>query len=252
MKFHFMSSGSNQANKCFVEATKMFGQHSFDDCDILVPLGGDGFMIDTIHRTMNMNKTIFGMNCGSIGFLMNDLDLIQLENRVNNAVAYDFHPLKAICEDSKGKIHKVLAINEVSLFRATGQSAKMNIQINNQVRIPELISDGLIVATPAGSTAYNLSAGGPILPLESELIALTPVCAFRPRRWRGGILPNTVEIVVGINEYQKRPVNVVADQTEVEDVVNVFIGLAEDKTARILSDPDRSWSDKILNEQFQF
>jgi NAD+ kinase len=199
---------------------------------------------------MNSGKRVYGMNRGSIGFLMNDYRTDCLAERIEAAVENAFHPLQMSTRNEDGSTSVALAINEVSLFRQSYQAAKLKVEIDGHVRLPELICDGLMVTTPAGSTAYNLSAHGPILPLEAPLLAITPVSAFRPRRWRGALLPNKVTIDITVLEAEKRPVNAVADNTEVKSVVSVRIAQTEDTTARILSDPDRSWSERILAEQF--
>jgi NAD+ kinase len=190
------------------------------------------------------------MNRGPIGFLMNDYRTEKLPERIEAAVENAFHPLQMTTKNADGSSSIALAINEVSLFRQSYQTAKLKVEVDGHVRLEELICDGLMVTTPAGSTAYNLSAHGPILPLEAPLLAMTPVSAFRPRRWRGALLPNKVTVDVTVLEAEKRPVNAAADNTEVKSVLSVRIAQSEDMTARILSDPDRSWSDRILAEQF--
>jgi NAD+ kinase len=200
---------------------------------------------------MNSGKLVYGMNCGSVGFLMNDYKTTDLHDRICTAVENAFHPLKMTTSNADGSNSSALAINEVYLFRQSYQAAKLRVEIDGHVRLEELICDGLMVATPAGSTAYNLSAHGPILPLDAPLLAMTPVSAFRPRRWRGALLPNRVTVDIHILEAEKRPVNAVADNTEIKSILHVRIAQSEDMTARILSDPDRSWSDRILAEQFE-
>ncbi|MEK1899679.1 MAG: NAD kinase, partial [Rhizobium sp.] len=209
------------------------------------------FMLQTLHSTMNSGKLVYGMNCGSVGFLMNDYKTTDLHDRICTAVENAFHPLKMTTSNADGSNSSALAINEVYLFRQSYQAAKLRVEIDGHVRLEELICDGLMVATPAGSTAYNLSAHGPILPLDAPLLAMTPVSAFRPRRWRGALLPNRVTVDIHILEAEKRPVNAVADNTEIKSILHVRIAQSEDMTARILSDPDRSWSDRILAEQFE-
>jgi NAD+ kinase len=191
------------------------------------------------------------MNRGSVGFLMNDYRTENLQERINAAVENAFRPLEMTTANADGTNSTALAINEVSLFRQSYQAAKLRVEVDGVVRLEELICDGLMVATPAGSTAYNLSAHGPILPLDAPLLAMTPVSAFRPRRWRGALLPNKVTVDIHILEAEKRPVNAVADNSEVKSVLHVRIAQSEHTTARILSDPDRSWSDRILAEQFE-
>jgi NAD+ kinase len=190
------------------------------------------------------------MNCGSVGFLMNDYQTTNLHERIDAAVENVLHPLQMKTTNADGTSSIALAINEVYLFRQSYQAAKLRVEIDGHERLEELICDGLMIATPAGSTAYNLSAHGPILPLEAPLLAMTPVSPFRPRRWRGALLPNHVRVGIDILEPEKRPVNAVADNMEVKSVLHVQIEQSEEMTARILSDPDHSWSDRILAEQF--
>ena len=246
----FVASNTAEALASRQELIRVYGDTDPRDADVIVALGGDGFMLQTLHDTMNSGKLIYGMNRGSVGFLMNDFSVEGLHERIAEAVENDFHPLQMTTENADGSTSFALAINEVSLLRQSYQAAKLRVFIDGQVRLEELICDGLMVATPVGSTAYNLSAHGPILPLEAPLLALTPVSAFRPRRWRGALLPNKVTVVMEVLEPEKRPVNAVADHSEVKSVLRVEIRQSEDTTAHILSDPDRSWSDRILAEQF--
>ncbi|MGV1792679.1 NAD kinase [Rhizobium sp. A37_96] len=246
----FLASTAPEAQAAREDLIRLYGQTSQEEADVVVALGGDGFMLQTLHNTMNSGKCVYGMNRGSIGFLMNDYRTDCLAERIEMAVENAFHPLQMNTHNDDGSTSSALAINEVSLFRQSYQAAKLKVEIDGHVRLPELICDGLMVTTPAGSTAYNLSAHGPILPLEAPLLAMTPVSAFRPRRWRGALLPNRVSIDISVLEPEKRPVNAVADNAEVKSVLRVRIAQTEDTTARILSDPDRSWSERILAEQF--
>jgi NAD+ kinase len=246
----FIASSSVEACAAREELIALYGQAQLEEADVVVALGGDGFMLQTLHGTMNSGKRVYGMNRGSIGFLMNDYRVDNLPDRIDSAVENAFHPLQMKTTNADGSTSIALAINEVSLFRQSYQAAKLRVEIDGHVRLEELICDGLMVTTPAGSTAYNLSAHGPILPLDAPLLAITPVSAFRPRRWRGALLPNKVTVDLTILEPDKRPVNAVADNAEVKSVLSVRIAQTEDTTARILSDPDRSWSDRILAEQF--
>ncbi|WP_454287358.1 NAD kinase [Rhizobium arsenicireducens] len=246
----FIASISEEAQASRDELSARYGNVDPAEADVIVALGGDGFMLQTLHDTMNSGKLVYGMNRGSVGFLMNDYSTESLRERIAAAVENEFHPLKMTTTNADGSNSVALAINEVSLLRQSYQAAKLRVLIDGKVRLDELICDGLMVATPVGSTAYNLSAHGPILPLEAPLLALTPVSAFRPRRWRGALLPNRVSVEIIVLEPEKRPVNAVADHTEVKSVIRVHIAQSEDTTARILSDPDRSWSDRILAEQF--
>ncbi|NKN36726.1 NAD kinase [Agrobacterium sp. a22-2] len=246
----FQASNTVEAMASRDKLIRLYGDAEPAEADVIVALGGDGFMLQTLHETMNSGKLVYGMNRGSVGFLMNEFKIEDLRERIAAAVENDFHPLRMTTTNADGSSSIALAINEVSLFRQSYQASKLRVLIDGQVRLEELICDGLMVATPVGSTAYNLSAHGPILPLESPLLALTPVSAFRPRRWRGALLPNRVCVDIEVLEPEKRPVNAVADHTEVKSVIHVRVAQSEDTTARILSDPDRSWSDRILTEQF--
>lgn len=246
----FQASNTVEAMASRDKLIRLYGGAEPAEADVIVALGGDGFMLQTLHETMNSGKLVYGMNRGSVGFLMNEFRIENLRERIATAVENDFHPLRMTTTNADGSSSIALAINEVSLFRQSYQASKLRVLIDGQVRLEELICDGLMVATPVGSTAYNLSAHGPILPLESPLLALTPVSAFRPRRWRGALLPNRVCVDIEVLEPEKRPVNAVADHTEVKSVIHVRVAQSEDTTARILSDPDRSWSDRILTEQF--
>lgn len=246
----FVASNVTAAQAAREDLVRVYGDVPVEDADIVVALGGDGFMLQTLHRTMNSGKRVYGMNRGSVGFLMNDFRTGGLPDRIAASVENAFHPLRMTAEDAEGDVHSALAINEVSLFRQSYQAAKLRVVVDGHVRLEELTCDGLMVATPVGSTAYNLSAHGPILPLEAPLLAMTPVSAYRPRRWRGALLPETAVVDLEVLERDKRPVNAVADHSEVKSVLSVRIEQAPDMTARILSDPDRSWSDRILAEQF--
>ncbi|UFW65768.1 NAD kinase [Rhizobium laguerreae] len=247
----FLASPTTEALAAREELIGIYGDVPADEADVIVALGGDGFMLQTLHNTMNSGKLVYGMNRGSVGFLMNDYRTDQLQERISVAVENVFRPLQMTTANADGTNSTALAINEVYLFRQSYQAANLRVMVDGRVRLEELICDGLMVATPAGSTAYNLSAHGPILPLEAPLLAMTPVSAFRPRRWRGALLPNKVTVDIDILEPEKRPVNAVADNTEVKSVLHIRIAQSEHVTARILSDPDRSWSDRILAEQFK-
>ncbi|WP_430258554.1 NAD kinase [Neorhizobium sp. IRS_2294] len=249
-KLAFIASTAPDAEAAFDELTRLYGNVPLVEADVVVALGGDGLMLQTLHETMHIGKRVYGMNRGSVGFLMNDFETVDLPDRIARAVENEFHPLKMTATDAWGAISHSLAINEVYLFRQSYQAAKLKVVVDGHTRLEELICDGLMVATPAGSTAYNLSAHGPILPLEAPLLAMTPVSAFRPRRWRGALLPNRVCVDIEIFEPEKRPVNAVADNTEVKSVIHIRIAQSTELTARLLSDPDHSWSDRILAEQF--
>lgn len=249
-KIAFIASDTADAQVAQAALEKRYPKVSEQQADILVALGGDGFMLQTLHRVMDTGQPIFGMNRGTVGFLMNEFNLEGLEERVAKAQRFDLHPLRMTALDETGQEHCRIAINEVSLLRETRQAAKLSIRIDGRIRMEELTADGMIIATPAGSTAYNLSAHGPILPLGSELIALTPISAFRPRRWRGALLPSGSQVEVEVLEADKRPVSAVADHAEVRDVRQVRVW--EDKNIRlpILFDPDHNLAERILLEQF--
>ncbi|MDB5375512.1 MAG: kinase, partial [Belnapia sp.] len=213
-------------------------------------LGGDGCMLETQHRLLGRNIPIYGMNCGSVGFLMNDYREDGLLERLAEAQAAMLHPLRMRAVSADGAVQEALAINEVSLLRETRQAAKIRILIDGKERLSELICDGVLVATPAGSTAYNLSAHGPIVPLGANLLPLTPISAFRPRRWRGALLPGDAQVVFEILEAAKRPVAAVADYTEVRDVRRVEVREDRSICLTLLFDPDHGLSERIIAEQF--
>ncbi|HEX2147493.1 MAG TPA: NAD kinase, partial [Pseudorhizobium sp.] len=238
----FTASSAPEAIAARTELIGLYGNVPVEEADVIVALGGDGFMLHTLHETMSTGKAVYGMNCGSVGFLMNNYRTEQLPERIDAALENVLHPLQMKTTNSDGTSSIALAINEVYLFRQSYQAAKLRVEIDGRVRLEELICDGLMIATPAGSTAYNLSAHGPILPLEAPLLAMTPVSAFRPRRWRGALLPDHVRVDIHILEPDKRPANAVADNTEVKSVLHVQIAQSVDMTARILSDRDHSWS----------
>jgi NAD+ kinase len=248
----FISSDAPEAAEAARELASLYGNVAASEADAIVALGGDGFMLQTLHTYMDPGKPIYGMNRGSVGFLMNEYHEHGLPARIAAAHAETIRPLRMTATDANGQTVTALAINEVSLLRQSYQAAKIRISVDGQVRLEELICDGVMVATPAGSTAYNLSAQGPILPLDAPLLALTPVSAFRPRRWRGALLPNRVTVRLDILEPEKRPVNAVADHTEVKSVVSVSVEQASDETATILFDQNHSWNERILTEQFRY
>lgn len=221
-----------------------------DKADVIVALGGDGQMLQVIHQFMGRNIPIYGMNRGSLGFLMNEYREDGLFERLKNAEVTTLNPLRMRATDVQGRKFEGLAINEVSLLRSTRQAAKIRISIDGRVRMEELNCDGVLVATPAGSTAYNLSAHGPILPIKAGALALTPISAFRPRRWRGALLPQSAVVLFEIMEWDKRPVSAVADMLEVRDVAKVEVFMAEDVTVPILFDAGHDLDERILMEQF--
>lgn len=252
MKIAFAASSTKEAQSALGDLTKRYGNASKTDCDVIVALGGDGYMLHTLHNYMNSGTPIYGMNKGTIGFLMNNYEEDGLPERLENAVKSKVSPLNMIATDVIGEVHTAKAINEVSLLRQSYQAASLRVSIDEKVQLESLICDGVLVATPAGSTAYNLSAHGPILPLNAPLLALTPVSPFRPRRWRGALIPDSSKITIDINDPQKRPVNAVADHTEIKSVVRVEVELDKKSKAYILFDAQHSWDDRILAEQFQY
>ena len=227
-----------------------YGDCPAKEADVIVPLGGDGFMLQTLHRVLDLGKPVYGMNCGSVGFLMNPFREDALLERLAIAQEAVLYPLRMHAVREGGEIAEALAFNEVSLLRQLAQAAKIRITVDGRVRLPELICDGVLVSTPAGSTAYNLSAHGPIVPLSANLLPMTPISAFRPRRWRGALLPSTADVVFEILESEKRPVAAVADSTEVRDVVSVAVREDRSVSVRVLFDPDQGLSERIIAEQF--
>ncbi len=227
-----------------------YGEVAVEDCEVLIALGGDGVMLDALHAVMDQDIPVYGMNFGSVGFLMNEPTHNDLPARLQRAERARFHPLRMRGSTTSGETFDALAINEVSLLRETRQTAKIRISIDGKVRLESLAADGVIVATPAGSTAYNFSAHGPILPLDAQLLALTPISAFRPRRWRGALLRHSSVVRFDVLDYEKRPVSVVADNKEFRDVVDVTVAEAGDKCLTMLFDEGRALDERILKEQF--
>jgi len=251
LAIHFLSSGTEESLAAQKELVKRYGHVAAEDADVVVSLGGDGTMLQALRDFMNSGIPVYGMNRGSVGFLMNEFSLDDLPARIRAAQKEVIRPLEMIAETEHMAPFKALAINEVSLFRQSYQAAKVRITIDGKVRLEELVCDGLMVATPAGSTAYNLSAQGPILPLEAPLLALTPVSPFRPRRWGGALLPKHVTVRMDLLEIEKRPVNAVADNNEVKSVRAVTVREAVDSQVAILFDQNHSWDERILTEQFR-
>lgn len=251
----FRAAPTEEAQRLFARLVDRYGSVAEGDADVVVALGGDGFMLEALHRGMEIAPyaptPVYGLNCGSVGFLLNPRGDDDLPGRVARAQRVVLHPLRMRTVSGDGSTLEALAINEVSLLRETRQTAKLRILVDGIVRLPELACDGVLVATPAGSTAYNLSAHGPIIPLNANVLALTPISAFRPRRWRGAVLPHTAQITFEILEYGKRPVSAVADFTEVRDVARVEV--VEDRAISLvlLFDPESNLEERILKEQFQ-
>lgn len=246
----FLASDRPEAEEARDRLVKLYGEVAEADADVLVALGGDGFMLETLHRTLETRRPIYGMNRGSVGFLMNDYVEADLPDRIAAAEQATIHPLSMSAVDGAGQEFSALAINEVSLLRQTRQTAKLVISIDGKVRLPELSCDGVMVATPAGSTAYNLSAHGPIIPIDARVLALTPISAFRPRRWRGALLSHTAKVRIEVLEADKRPVSAVADNFEVRRVTRVDIVEDRSISLTMLFDAGRSLEERVLAEQF--
>jgi NAD+ kinase len=249
-KFAVVASRSPDAQSALTEINARYDTCDVEDADVIVALGGDGFMLETQHRYLNHGKPIYGMNRGTVGFLMNEFSIERIKERLTVAHKSELHPVRMITETINGDRQEALAINEVSLLRQTRQAAKVRVSVDGIIRVPELICDGVLVATPAGSTAYNLSAHGPIIPLGSNILALTPISAFRPRRWRGALLPHEAKVTFEIIEQEKRPVSAVADYTEVRDIALVSVEMDLNVTIHLLFDPEHNLEERILNEQF--
>ena len=246
----FVASTDIRAQQARDELVTLYGCSDVDDAKVIVALGGDGFMLETLHRYLDSDVGVYGMNTGSVGFLMNTFATTGLTERLEAARTTILKPLSMTAIDVAGVRHEAVAINEVSLFRETSQTAKIRIRIDDVVRMDELMCDGVMVATAAGSTAYNLSAHGPILPIGSHTLALTPISAFRPRRWRGAILPDDSGVGFEVLDHIKRPVSAVADSAEVRDVVKVDVIPDRKRFVRLLFDPEHNLEERILKEQF--
>jgi NAD+ kinase len=251
-KIAFVASDGSEAREALDRLSARYGNVPPSEAQAIVALGGDGLMLQTLHRFLNDRIPIYGMNRGSVGFLMNEYHEDDLKERLQHAEVSRVHPLSMVAYDGLGKARKALAINEVSLFRETYQAAKLSISVDGKVRMEELICDGVLVATPAGSTAYNLSAHGPILPINSPLLALTAISPFRPRRWRGALLPNRAHITITVLEPQKRPVSAVADHFEMRRIERVEIDEARNIELLMMFDPGHSLDERILSEQFRY
>jgi NAD+ kinase len=248
----FVASDTPEALQARATLAGRYGDARPEEAEIIVALGGDGLMLQTMHRYLNNRIPIYGMNRGSVGFLLNDYRPDGLIERLEHAETTVIHPLRMTAHDGARMTHEALAINEVSLFRQIYQAAKLRISVDGKVRLDELICDGLLVSTPAGSTAYNLSAHGPILPIDAPLFVVTPISPFRPRRWRGAILPNKAKVVIEVLEPEKRPVSAVADNIEFRDVIAVEVEEASGTDIFMMFDPGHSLGERILSEQFGY
>jgi NAD+ kinase len=250
VRLAFLPAQSEAAMEAARALRLRYGEVPPEQAEVLVALGGDGAMLETQHRFLGRNIPVYGMNCGSVGFLMNEFRVEGLPERIAAAQAAVLHPLRMEVTGVDGRAHVALAINEVSLLRETRQAAKIRILVDGRERLAELICDGVLVATPAGSTAYNLSAHGPIVPLGANLLALTPISAFRPRRWRGALLPSDAQVRFEVLEAEKRPVAAVADYVEVREVLSVDVREDREVSLTLLFDPDHGLSERIIAEQF--
>jgi NAD+ kinase len=248
----FVASAAPDAQSALQDLKDRYPNTAPEEADVIVALGGDGLMLQSLHQFMGTAKPIYGMNKGTVGFLMNDFKEEDLFDRLEAAGRSVVHPLLMVAWDVHGVAHTARAINEVSMLRQTYQAGKLRVSVDNRVRIPELSADGILVATPAGSTAYNLSVGGPILPLNAPLLALTPISAFRPRRWRGALLPDYAKIQIEVLEAGNRPVSAVADHTEFRNVSRVDVSMDRSVDLVMLHDPGHSLDERILREQFGY
>lgn len=245
-----LASPAAEAQAALATLGRLHGLHPPEDADVLVALGGDGFMLQTLHRHGGLGKPVYGMKLGSVGFLMNQFRNEDLATRIASAVPAVLNPLEMLAQTESGASVGSLAYNEVSLLRQTRQAAHIGIELQGEARLDELICDGVMIATPAGSTAYNFSANGPILPLGANVMALTPIAPFRPRRWRGAVLKSGTEIRFRVLDPHKRPVSATADSHEVRDVTEVLVRESRDRSVTLLFDPEHNLEERILIEQF--
>lgn len=249
-KIAFVASEAPNAQTARGALVTRFGHVDEEQADVIVALGGDGFMLQTLHRTQGMAAPVYGMNRGTVGFLMNEYSESDLLDRLEAAEEEVINPLSMTAQCRDGQLHKMLAINEVSLLREGPQAAKLRITVDGRLRLEELVCDGALVATPAGSTAYNYSAHGPILPIGSDVLAITAVAAFRPRRWRGALIPNTAVVRIDVVNPDKRPVMAEGDGKSVRDVAWVEICSEPSISHRLLFDPGHGLEERLLREQF--
>ena len=250
MKLAFLAAGTEEAQRACDDYMRRYRTVDPAEAEVIVALGGDGFMLETLHRFLDREVPIYGMNLGTVGFLLNGCANDDLEARIARATPVHLFALRMRAETATGETVEGIAINEVSVFRETRQAAALSIEIDGVNRLPELVCDGVMVATPAGSTAYNLSAHGPIIPLGSNILALTPISAFRPRRWRGALLGSHTRFRIQVLNPKKRPVSAVADFTEVRNVVSVEVWEDRAKSFQLLFDPEHNLEERILKEQF--
>lgn len=250
LKIHFVADKTPKAKDALDILLSDCQNVPVNKADVIIVLGGDGFMLKMMHRYLSKNIPLYGMNRGTVGFLMNNFTEKKLKSKITNAIRFDLHPLEMTVLTTSGKEVKAMAINEVSLLRQTHQAANIRVSINGKKRLDKLVCDGVIVATPAGSTAYNFSAHGPILPIGANLLVLTPISAFRPRNWHGALLPRNSCVTLDIIDYKKRPVSAVADYTEVKNIVSVKIQERNDITIPLLFDQEYNLEERIFKEQF--
>jgi NAD+ kinase len=243
-------SGSETAERGFQELSHVYSFVPPEECDVILALGGDGLMLHTLHQHLSLGRPIFGMNCGTLGFLLNSYASDGLARRIETAQEFELHPLRMKAVTRSGETSGFLAFNEVTVLRHTGQSANLRIQVDGVERLAKFVGDGIILATPAGSTAYNFSAHGPIVPLGSSILALTPVSPFRPRRWRGALLPHNAEVLIENLDPEKRPLSATADFQELFEVVSVSVQEEPSHSAKILFDRDHPLQERVLREQF--
>lgn len=252
MRLSFLAASTDAAQSAMATLIDQFGQTDLQDADMIIPLGGDGFLLECLHHYHALKKPFYGLNYGTEGFLMNPArEGVKLENCLKNAEAQPLIPLRMLARSCNGQdVLEAVAFNEVSLFRQTRQTAKLKITLDGKERLNPLVGDGVLVSTPAGSTAYNLSAHGPVIPLGANLLAVTPISPFRPRRWRGALVHQNCSIGIEVLNPGKRPVSAVADSTEMRDVCHVSVMLDESNTVTLLSDPDHHLSERVIAEQF--
>ena len=250
-KLSFHAADTAEAQAALAKLKSKHEDVGIDNADILVALGGDGTLLESLHKVQDRKIPVYGMNCGSVGFLLNPYMPEKLSENLSNAHEVNIYPLRMIVTSSDREQHEALAFNEVSLLRQTRQAAKLKIFIDNVERIYELVCDGILLATPAGSTAYNLSAHGPIIPLSANVLALTPISAFRPRRWRGALIPSHSCVKIEIINSSKRPVSATADSTEVRDIQKLEIKQSDSNGCTVLFNPDHHLEERILKEQFE-
>ena len=250
MKFHFIASENPEAKEVLKVLIKRYDQTKLDLSDVIIAIGGDGMLLKALRNSIEKNKPVFGLNKGNVGFLMNELSFDNLENRIQTARKVKMHPLFMSAHKINGNIFTELAVNEVSILRQTHQAAHLKITVDKKERLNELVCDGILVSTPIGSTAYNLSARGPIIPLNANILALTPISSFRPRRWRGALLPQRVKIRIEVLNFDTRPVSATADNVEARDIKYIEISTEKTKKLTILHDSDHSLDERIMKEQF--